>query len=103
MAMDVGKTLALTAVGGLMAGLFGCNGGAQTAPPKEPDANPGDEPAVDETAKADPCCKGKNECKGQGMCNVEGKQVCKSKNECKGQGGCCPPGCDNPPTCTAGE
>lgn len=29
------------------------------------------------------CCKGQNECKGQGGCGAD-----KAKNECKGKGGC---------------
>jgi hypothetical protein len=38
------------------------------------------------------CCKGKNECKGKGMCKTE-RHDCKGLNECKGLGGCKPTDC----------
>jgi hypothetical protein len=38
------------------------------------------------------CCKGRNECKGKGMCKTE-RHDCKGMNECKGLGGCRPADC----------
>lgn len=103
------KTVALTAVGGMVAGLVGC-GGAPAVPetPEAPDADPpaadpasdlggiddaaGDEDMADAGAKD--CCKGMNDCKGQGGCKVDGSHDCKGMNECKGQGGCKPADCE---------
>lgn len=76
MAMNLGKTLAITAVGGVLAGLAGCGGAA---------ANAADPKMA--TAGAKECCKGKNACHGQGNCAVEGKQKCAGQNKCAGQGG----------------
>jgi hypothetical protein len=42
------------------------------------------------TAKA--CCKGKNECRGKGMCKTA-VHDCAGLNGCKGQGGCKPADC----------
>ena len=87
MAIQIGKTLALTAVGGMVAGLAGCGGSAPA--PTDPAAAPAAEPAsAMPTAGAKECCKGKNECKGKGGCKVEGANDCKGKNECKSKGGC---------------
>jgi hypothetical protein len=87
---NMGKTLAFTAVGGILAGVVGCAGGQEEA--KDPNAVGAEgqgAKAAGDTAAADKCsCKGKNECKGKGECKVEGKQACKGQNECKGQGGC---------------
>ena len=83
MAMQMGKTLAFTALGGLVAGLAGC-GGDQ----KQADAAPA--PTGDATAapaEAKECCKGKNVCSGKGGCQTE-TNACAGKNECKGKGGC---------------
>ena len=57
MAIQVGKALAFTAVGGMVAGLVGC-GGADAAPAAAPGAAPAAAPAG---AKA--CCKGHGGCK----------------------------------------
>jgi hypothetical protein len=93
MAIQMGKTLALTAVGGMVAGLVGC-GSAPTPPTDPAAAAPGADPAAAVPSPgAKDCCKGKNECKGKGNCKVEGAQDCKGKNECKGKGGCKAPDC----------
>jgi hypothetical protein len=81
MAIQMGKAIAFTAVGGMVAGLVGC-GGAPEAPKMEDAAKAGAEAAG---AKA--CCKGKNECKAKGNCKTD-KNDCKGKNECKAKGGC---------------
>jgi hypothetical protein len=93
--MDVGKSLALTAATGLVAGLWGCGGAPQ--PPKEPSLDvPDAEKAAGDAAAAatgdKDCCKGKNECKGKGNCKTD-THDCGGKNECKGQGGCKPADC----------
>ncbi|HTN90439.1 MAG TPA: hypothetical protein VL242_42485 [Sorangium sp.] len=92
MTMDMGKTLALTAVSGMVAGLAGC---ASSPPPDPETAAPAGEPAAAEApaeASAKECCAGKNECKGKGGCKGNGHD-CSGKNECKGQGGCKPADC----------
>lgn len=87
---QIGKTLAFSAVGGMLAGLSGltaCGGGAPEV--KAPDGAPSAEPAAAmPAAGAKDCCKGKNDCKAKGNCKVEGANDCKGKNECKGKGGC---------------
>ena len=82
--MNIGKTLAVSAVTGMLAGVVGCGG------EKAPAAA---DPKVPTTTDVAPpenkdCCKGKNECKGKGGCAVEGKNECAGQNGCKGQGGC---------------
>ena len=90
MAIQTGKVLAFTAVGGLVAGLAACGGGQTEAT----DASKVEGANKDATAAADKCsCKGKNECKGKGGCAVEGSHGCGGKNECKGKGGCVPAEC----------
>ena len=85
MAIQTGKVLAFTAVGGLVAGLAACGGGEK----KADDATKVEGANKDATAAgAKACCKGQNECKGKGNCKVEGAQTCKGQNECKGKGGC---------------
>jgi hypothetical protein len=94
--MNMGKTIAMSAVGGMVAGIAGC-GGAPAVPSGMPD------PAAAAAAAAPPgamsaaaaagvpgakeCCKGKNDCKGKGNCKTD-KNECKGKNDCKGKGGC---------------
>jgi hypothetical protein len=85
MAIQMSKTLAFTAVGGLVAGITGCAG--EQAKTETPPAG-GGEPAATAAAAAEDCGPGKNSCKGKGGCKVEGKNACKGQNECKGQGGC---------------
>ncbi|MDC0681654.1 hypothetical protein [Sorangium atrum] len=95
MTIDMGKTLALTAVSGMVAGLAGC----ASSPPPAPEtggAAPAAEPAATEApaAAAKECCAGKNECKGKGGCKGAGHE-CSGKNECKGKGGCKPADCSS--------
>jgi hypothetical protein len=82
MAIQMGKALAFTAVGGLVAGLSACG------PDKPADAAPapsGEASAAPAAAKE--CCKGKNDCKQKGGCKTDANE-CKGKNECKQKGGC---------------
>jgi hypothetical protein len=83
MAIQIGKTLAFTAVGGLVAGLVGCAGSDQKPADGAPAAT-GDAAAA---PAAKDCCKGKNSCKGKGGCKNETND-CKGKNDCGGKGGC---------------
>ena len=83
MAIQMGKALAFTAVGGLVAGLVGCGGDQKQAdgapaPSGDPTAAP---------AAAKECCKTKNACKNKGGCKTDANE-CAGKNECKGKGGC---------------
>lgn len=88
--MDLSKTIALSAAGGLVMGLVGCGGGQSAGseqPAADSTAGPADAPAAAEGG-AKECCKGKNKCKGKGGCKVEGANECKGMNECSGKGGC---------------
>jgi hypothetical protein len=60
------------------------------AEPAEPMGSQTEPSAEDETSgRVDPsCCKGMNECKGQGGCEVAGRNSCRGLNDCKGMGGC---------------
>jgi hypothetical protein len=94
--MELAKTIALSAAGGLVVGLVGCGGGAKAAdqPSGESTAAPADTAmpeAGDSGAKN--CCKGQNECAKKGNCKVEGTNECKGQNECKNKGGCKPADC----------
>jgi hypothetical protein len=77
--MNLRHALATAAVGGLIAGLAGCD---KPAEPASGDASA--------TPSSDPnCCVGKNDCKGKGGCgSKEHGHSCAGKNDCKGQGGC---------------
>jgi hypothetical protein len=79
MKIQFSRTMAAAAAAGL---LVACGGGA-TPEPESPGG-----PAAESATEGKDCCKGMNECKGQGGCAVEGKNDCKGQNECKGQGGC---------------
>jgi hypothetical protein len=48
------------------------------------------------------CCRGLNECKGKGGCQVKGQHGCQGLNECKGLGGC-NPHCPAPDSATPAE
>ena len=66
MAIQMGKALAFTAVGGLVAGFVGCGGdqkGAENASgaTADPTAQP---------AEAKSCCAGKNPCAAKGGCKT---------------------------------
>jgi len=82
MAIQIGKALAFTAVGGLVAGMTGCG-----APDKKADSAPGGEPGATTAAAAKECCKGKNSCNAKGGCKTA-DNACQGKNSCKGKGGC---------------
>ena len=83
--MNFGKTLAVTAVTGMIAALASACG-ETPAMPKAPSTDlPG-------TAAAKDCCKGKNECKGKSGCKAGDNASCAGKNECKGKGTSCPKG-----------
>jgi hypothetical protein len=90
--MDLAKTLALSAVGGMVVGVVGCSSDQKTT--EEPT---GDSTAAATSDTAAPagdtgeksCCATKNECKGKGGCKAtDGSHECAGKNECKGKGGC---------------
>lgn len=83
-------TWAFGAVGGLLAGLGGCDrASGTTGVTAAPAQGTAAAPAVSGSASAKPkdCCVGKNECKGKGGCRTDAN-ACKGKNECKGKGGC---------------
>jgi len=93
--MELAKTIALSAAGGMVFGLVGCGGSAAPA---------ADQPTADTTAAADTavaageaatkaCCKGQNECAKKGNCKVDGVNECKGQNECAKKGGCHAPDC----------
>jgi hypothetical protein len=46
------------------------------------------EPVLVEERAAAECCRGHNECKGKGNCKIDGVNRCKGLNDCKGKGGC---------------
>jgi hypothetical protein len=66
----MGTTLALAAVGGLLAQACG---GSST---------PADQASGDKA-----CCKGKNKCAGKGSC-ATAENTCAGQNKCAGKGGC---------------
>ena len=74
MGIDIGKSLALTAASGLVAGLAACGGHQE--PAKDPSTAAGEAPAAEPAAHAEApagdkeCCKGKNDCKAKGNCTV---------------------------------
>lgn len=72
--MNIGKTLAVSAVSGILMGvLAGCG---DTKPAQ---ADP-KVPTADTTAPAaKDCCKGKNECKGKGVMSMKDDKECTAK------------------------
>ena len=79
--MNIGKTLAISAVTGI---LMGCGGGSQ-------DASAPKTPSTDMSAPAaKDCCTGKNTCKGTSGCKTEQNATCAGHNDCKGKGTSCP-------------
>ena len=89
--MEIAKSLAFSATGGLVMGLVGCAGGEKQGA-EQPAADSTAPAAADAPAAAEggakECCKGRNSCKGKGGCKVDGANECKGMNECKGKGGC---------------
>lgn len=71
MAIQISKTLAVTAVGGLLAGLVGCGGEQKTA----------ETPAGGAHATTDTTAASTSEAAGE-------KHGCAGKNGCKPNGGC---------------
>jgi hypothetical protein len=89
--MDIVKTLAFSAVGGMVAGIAGCGPDKPASEPSgDSTATPADTSTAATTSDAKTCCKGKNECKGKGGCKTtgEGAHECAGKNDCTGKGGC---------------
>ena len=81
--MKIGKTLAISAVTGILAALSGCGGESQKASPMVP--------STDIPAPTDKnCCKGKNDCKNKSGCKAGENASCAGKNDCKGKGTSCP-------------
>jgi hypothetical protein len=89
--MDLAKSLAFSAVGGLVVGAMGCASDGKKA--EEPSADSSAAPAADTAAAAadasgaKACCKGLNECKGKGGCKTADHE-CAGKNDCGKKGGC---------------
>ena len=101
------NSLALAALGGLMAGaLGGCGSAADTGKDKSVPAGDGKDNKQDSANEGplllkDPhvcrginTCKNKgkkgttNDCAGQGHCATAKAHSCQGSNDCKGQGGC---------------
>jgi hypothetical protein len=81
--MNIGKTLAVSAVSSILVGaLAACGGADANAVPKAPSTDMAPPAAKD-------CCKGKNECKGKSGCKTETNATCAAHNECKGKGTAC--------------
>ncbi len=82
--MNIGKTLAVSAVSSILIGALAACGGAPAG---------ADGAKVPSTDMAPPaakdCCKGKNECKGKSGCKTETNATCAGHNECKGKGTSC--------------
>ncbi len=90
--MDLAKSLAFSAVGGLVVGVVGCGGDGKKV--DEPSADSSAAPAADsamaaagDASGAKACCKQMNECKGKGGCKTADHD-CATKNECSKKGGC---------------
>ena len=103
--MELAKTIAFSAVGGMVVGIAGCGGKAAPAadqPTADTTAAAADTTAAAAEAGAKACCKGQHDCGGKGSCQVkvgdkladgsvvkEGEEHgCKTKNKCKAKGGC---------------
>ena len=95
--MDLAKSLAFSAVGGLVVGVVGCGGDGKKAdePSDDSSAVPAADTAAADASGAKSCCKGMNECKGKGGCKTADHD-CATKNECSKKGGC-----SKRPDCTA--
>ena len=83
--MNLGKTLAMTAVTGMLAGALAACGGHQ-AEAKDPSTTD----AVPAAPTEKDCCTAKNECKGKSGCKAGDNASCAGQNECKGKGTSCP-------------
>jgi hypothetical protein len=84
--MDMAKTVALTAVGGMVVGIVGC--GSSTPEGTTPEGDSSATPTASAAAADAPhCCKGLNSCQGKGNCKTDDNK-CKGLNACKAKGGC---------------
>ena len=81
--MNIGKTLAVSAVSGILMGVLGGCGENKAAPDVKAPSTDVAPPAAKD------CCKGKNECKGKSGCKAGDNASCAGKNECKGKGTAC--------------
>ena len=81
--MNIGKSLAISAVTGILMGAVGCGSNDANTAPKTPSADMAAPAAKD-------CCKGKNTCKGTSGCKTESNATCAGHNDCKGKGTACP-------------
>jgi hypothetical protein len=81
--MNMGKTLAVSAVAGILVSVAGCANSPDAAAPKTPSTDMAAPAAKD-------CCKGKNTCKGTSGCKTETNATCAGHNDCKGKGTACP-------------
>jgi hypothetical protein len=88
----MGKALAFTAIGGMVAALSGCANEAQ----QPGAAAPGPAPAAAPAGAKHCCAPGKNTCAGKGFCKTA-DHACAGKNSCSGKGGCAPK--DRSPDC----
>jgi len=84
--MDIAKTVALTAVGGLVVGLGAC-GGSDTKGSDTPAATGSEAAPPAGSSGAKTCCKGLNDCSKKGGCKTDAN-ACKGLNDCKHKGGC---------------
>src|SRR5437870_1502270 len=80
--MNIGKTLAVSAVSGILVGVLAGCGDAKAPDAKAPSTDVAPPAAKD-------CCKGKNECKGKSGCKAGDNASCAGHNECKGKGTAC--------------
>lgn len=84
--MDMAKTVALTAVGGMVMGIVGC--GSSTPEGTTPSGDSSAAPSASSAAADAPhCCKGLNSCQGKGGCKTD-ENKCRGLNSCKAKGGC---------------
>jgi len=88
MSSNISKSIAQAASAGLMLGAMTAACGGTAPPPTAPTASAEPEAVLPGAgAGAKECCKGKNECKGQGGCKTATNE-CAGLNECKLKGGC---------------
>lgn len=87
--MNLGKSLAMTAVTGMLAGALAACGG-NTPEAKDPSATDPSTNAAPPATEEKSCCSGKNECKGKSGCKAGDNASCAGQNECKGKGTSCP-------------
>ncbi|MFO0619463.1 MAG: hypothetical protein U0414_43145 [Polyangiaceae bacterium] len=79
------KTVALTAVGGMVVGIVGC--GSSTPEGTAPAGGSASPSASAAAADAPHCCAKLNSCAGKGGCKTD-ENKCRGLNSCKNKGGC---------------